>query len=105
MKSSPVSGLAGLCVFAIASFSAHGQFYKLHSAEVAVGGTGQFTTSVTSQDNLPHQATTNSTGFLFSFHDAPVAGRGSNSTTNTAALQNVRKHVQRSNRQRADQLS
>jgi hypothetical protein len=68
--------LTAFAVLSIAFVSAPAQVYKLHSADVAVGGTGQFTTSITSQNNLPHQSTTESAGFLFSLHDAPVAWAG-----------------------------
>lgn len=52
------------------------QFYKLHNADVAVGGTGQFTTSITSQVFLNHQSTTQSAGFLLSMRDHPVSFAG-----------------------------
>ena len=53
------------------SLSAQAQIYKFHNAEVAVGGTGQYTTSITSQLLAPHQAQTNSVGFLLSYRDDP----------------------------------
>ena len=61
---------------ALACIPVHAQFYKIHNADVAVGGTGQFTTSLTSQRYLPHQATTDSAGFLLSFREHPVSWAG-----------------------------
>lgn len=51
------------------SLSAEAQIYKAHNAELALGGAGQFTTSITSQAFAPHQAQTNSLGFLLSYRD------------------------------------
>ena len=51
------------------SISAEAQLYKAHNAELALGGSGQFTTSITSQELGPHQAQTNSAGFLLSYRD------------------------------------
>ena len=64
------------CVLALLPAVACAQLYKLHDADVAVGGTGQFTSSITSQRNVPHQATTDSVGFLGSFREHPVAWAG-----------------------------
>lgn len=64
------------CVLVASGMSAKGQIYKLHNADVAMGGTGQFTTSITDQTNTPHQATTDSAGFLFSFREHPVPWAG-----------------------------
>ena len=67
-----------LLILACAAFtaiSASAQFYKLHEADVAVGGTGQFTTAVTN-GNGNHETTTDSTGFLLSLRDHPVAWAG-----------------------------
>ena len=62
---------------ASAAVSAQGQFYRLHQADIAVGGTGQFTTSLTDQSNfLPHQSTTDSAGFLLTLRDHPVSFAG-----------------------------
>jgi hypothetical protein len=61
---------------------AHGQFYKLHGADVGVAATGQFTTSITSQRTgstgqlLPHQATTTSPGALVTLREHPVSWAG-----------------------------
>lgn len=60
------------CALLVSGLSAEGQIYKLHDADIALGGTGQFTTSITDQTNTPHQATTDSAGFLFSFREHPV---------------------------------
>ncbi len=67
-----------ICVCAIALFPVIccAQLYKIHQADVAVGGTGQFTTSITSQNNVTHQATTDTVGFLGSFREHPVACAG-----------------------------
>lgn len=54
---------------------AHAQVYKLHNADVAVGATGQFTRTITS-DSPNVQQTTDSPGFLLSFRDHPVAWAG-----------------------------
>ena len=61
---------------AVVCLSARAQAYKIHNADVAVGGTGQFTPSITDQTNTPHQATTDSAGFLLSFRDHPVSWAG-----------------------------
>ena len=74
MKSLRYSAL--FCFLTLVCLSSRAADFKLHNADVAVGGTGQFTTSITSQDNVPHQATTNSTGFLLSFRDRPVSWAG-----------------------------
>lgn len=63
--------------FVLAFTSAHSQQYlKTHNADLAVGGTGQFTTAITSQSQLNHQWATESAGFLLSFreHALPFAG-------------------------------
>ena len=60
----------------LATIPASAQFYKIHDADIAVGGTGQFTTSLTSQSNLPHESTTDSAGFLVSFSEHPVSFAG-----------------------------
>ncbi len=60
---------------AFTAVSARAQFYKLHEADVSVGGTGQLTTAVT-DGNGNHQTTTDSTGFLLSVGDHPVAWAG-----------------------------
>jgi hypothetical protein len=62
------------CAACIAA-SASAQFYKLHETDVAVGGTGQLTTAVT-DGNGNHQTTTDSTGFLLSVRDHPLAWAG-----------------------------
>jgi hypothetical protein len=61
--------------------SATGPFYKWHNADVGVAATGQFTTSITSQNTglygvLPHQATTDSPGVLFTLRDHPFSWAG-----------------------------
>ncbi len=69
--------LAAALSCALIALSAKGQFYKLHQADVAVGGTGQFTTSLTDQSNLlPHESTTNSAGFLLTLRDHPASFAG-----------------------------
>jgi hypothetical protein len=61
---------------------ATGPFYKFHNADVGVAATGQFTTSITSQniggagEVLPHQATSDSPGVLFTLRDHPFAWAG-----------------------------
>ncbi len=74
IKSTASLVVASWCI--CTTLSAHGQVYKLHQADVAVGGTGQFTTSTTSQDNVPHQATTDSAGFLLTLRDHPLSFAG-----------------------------
>ena len=77
MKSKTYALLAVTLSCAFMALSAEGQFYKLHQADVAVGGTGQFTTSLTSQSTfLPHQSTTDSAGFLVTLRDHPVSFAG-----------------------------
>jgi hypothetical protein len=63
-----------LLVFACV-LPAKAQFYKLHEADVSVGGTGQLTTAVT-EGNGNHQRTTDSTGLLLSLRDHPLAWAG-----------------------------
>jgi hypothetical protein len=72
------------------AMSAHGQattagsgpFYKFHNADVGVAATGQFTTSITDQmigtagNILPHQATSDSPGVLFTLRDHPISWAG-----------------------------
>jgi hypothetical protein len=49
------------------------QVYNLRGTDVALSGTGQFTSTITSAEApLPHQATTNSLGFLLTFRDHPL---------------------------------
>ena len=61
-----------LIAVTLAFTPAFSQLNEGHHADVAVGGTGQFTTSITSQSNLGHNATTNSTGFLLSLRAQPL---------------------------------
>jgi hypothetical protein len=65
---------------AVTGLSAHAQFYKLHNADVAVGGVGQFTTPLTSNEHSAtgdnQQFTTNSAGVLVSLREHPVAWAG-----------------------------
>ena len=60
--------------------SARAQFYKLHNADVAVGGTGQFTTPITSNGTTAfgtnNQYTTDSGGFVGSLREHPVSWAG-----------------------------
>jgi hypothetical protein len=55
---------------------------KFHGADIGVAATGQFTTSITSQDfatngsALPHQWTTESPGVLITVRDRPVPWAG-----------------------------
>jgi len=53
----------------------NGQIYKLHRADIAVGGTGNFTTTLTTP-NGNRQYTTDSAGFLGSLREHPVAWAG-----------------------------
>ena len=59
-----------------------GQFYKLHSANIGVGASGQFTSSLTDQNTgstgavLPHQATTDSPGVVVTLRDQPFSWAG-----------------------------
>lgn len=73
-------------VFALATIGAattgQAQFYKFHGADVGVAATGQYTTSITSQDfgtngaPLPHQGTTDSPGVLLTLRDRPISWVG-----------------------------
>jgi hypothetical protein len=74
MRLSHCFAVAGISAFVY--LGAQAQVYKIHNADVAVGGTGQFTTSITDQTNTPHQSTTDSAGFLLSFRDHPVSWAG-----------------------------
>ncbi len=64
-------------VFAVLGSAANmkAQFYKLHNADIAVGGTGNFTTTLTSNSSN-QQYTTDSAGFIGSLRDHPVAWAG-----------------------------
>jgi hypothetical protein len=66
-----------LLAFAVLGSAAgmQAQFYKLHNADVAVGGTGNFTTTLTSNSSN-QQYTTDSAGFLGSLRDHPVSWAG-----------------------------
>ncbi len=68
--------LSSACALALLPAVGFCQFYKIHDADLAAGGTGQFTTSITSQNNVTHQATTDSVGFLGSFREHPLAWAG-----------------------------
>jgi hypothetical protein len=47
--------------------------YNLRGTDIALAGTGQYTSTITSAEApLPHQGTTNSLGFLFTFRDHPL---------------------------------
>ncbi len=63
-----------------AAGSAHAQFYKLHNADVAVGGTGLFTTPLNSDavtaSGTDYQYTTGSAGVIGSLQDHPVSWAG-----------------------------
>ena len=65
-----------------AAATSQGQAYKFHGADVGIAATGQFTTSITSQDfatngsPLPHQWTTQSPGVLVTLRDHPVPWAG-----------------------------
>jgi hypothetical protein len=49
------------------------QVYNLRGTDIALSGAGQYTSTITSAESpLPHQATTNSLGFLFTFRDHPL---------------------------------
>ena len=82
-------------LLALVGVSAHGQFYKLKGGSVSVGGTGQFTTPLTTNPSSgvfsistptggvlnetltnQQQYTTNSVGGLFSIQFHPVAFAG-----------------------------
>jgi hypothetical protein len=64
----------------LTAITAQAQFYKIHNADVAIGGTGQFTTTLTSDGytstGVNQQFTTNSPGALISFREHPVAWAG-----------------------------
>lgn len=64
----------------LTAVSAQAQFYKLHNADVAVGGIGQFTTPLSSDgytvNGFNQQFTSDSAGALVSFRDHPVAWAG-----------------------------
>jgi hypothetical protein len=64
-----------LACAALTAACASAQIYELHQTDVAVGGTGQLTTAVT-DGNGNHQTTTDSTGFLLSVREHPVAWAG-----------------------------
>ncbi|MBW4039015.1 MAG: hypothetical protein HIU91_09110 [Acidobacteria bacterium] len=67
-------------LLAFAAVGAQAQFYKLHSPDIAMGGVGQFTTTLTSDGTnaggTNQQFTTNSDGLLISFQEHPVAWAG-----------------------------
>jgi hypothetical protein len=70
-----MKSLAALCLFSVAGAAAQAQFYKIHNADIAGSGIGQFTTVLTS--NTPIQArTTDSFGGLFSIREHPVSWAG-----------------------------
>ena len=68
--------LAVITLLAAGPLAAKAQFYKVHNADLSAGATGQFTTSITSQNNVAHQLTTDSVGFLGSFREHQVAWAG-----------------------------
>lgn len=55
--------------------AAHGQFYKIHNADVGINAVSPFTKTLTS-DSANTQKTTDTTGFVFSFREHPVAWAG-----------------------------
>ncbi|SNT18944.1 hypothetical protein SAMN05421770_10543 [Granulicella rosea] len=68
------------CVFALAAAlcattAVQAQVYKLHNADVAVGATGVFTTTLSSQ-GTNSEGSTDTTGFLFTLRDHPVSWAG-----------------------------
>ncbi len=65
-----IASASALALLPAAGFA---QLYKIQDAVVAVGGTGQVTISITSQNNVTHEASTDSVGFLDSFREHPVA--------------------------------
>ena len=54
---------------------AHGQFYKIHNADVGVSAISPFTKSLTDGSNSV-QGTTDTTGFLFTLREHPFAWAG-----------------------------
>ncbi len=66
--------LAGHSVFAQQPtwFPHRTDLTNLRDANVGFGATGLFTSSLTNQTNVPHQAETGSLGFLLTFRDRPV---------------------------------
>ena len=68
--------LSALVFLTFTCLSTQARFYKLSNADVAVGGTGQFTTSIADQTNTNYQATTDSAGFLLIFRAHPVSWAG-----------------------------
>ncbi len=64
-----------LAAFAAAPAVSHAQFYKLHQVDLGVNATSPFTRVLT-QDTPNQQYTTDTTGFLFSLKEHPVAWAG-----------------------------
>ena len=67
--------LAAVCLFSVAGVAAQGQFYKIHNADIAGSGIGQFTT-VVNQNSTVTPETTDSFGGLFSIREHPVSWAG-----------------------------
>jgi len=67
--------LAAVCLFSVAGVAAQGQFYKIHNADIAGSGIGQFTT-VLNQNSTVTPQTTDSFGGLFSLREHPVSWAG-----------------------------
>lgn len=66
---------AALSLCLLAPVAASAQYYKLHNADITFSGTGPLTTNLT--NNGPASVkTTDSTGFLLSLRDHPVAWAG-----------------------------
>jgi hypothetical protein len=72
-KLSTCIAILGLTAFA--TLAAQAQFYKIHNADVSVGASSPFDTTLV--QNAPgNQGITETTGFLFSFKEHPVSWAG-----------------------------
>ena len=74
MSSSVVRVLSS-ALLATSTLAAHGQFYKLHNVDLGVNAISPFTKSLTN-DSSSVQETTDTTGFLFTMREHPVAWAG-----------------------------
>lgn len=63
------------CLVASSALAAHGQFYKIHNADLGVNGVGLFTRTLTS-DSVNAQNTTDTAGVVVSFREHPVSWAG-----------------------------
>ncbi len=63
-------------LLASANLAANAQFYKIHNADVGVNAISPFTRTLTTNNPQNVQGTTDTTGFLFSFKEHPVAWAG-----------------------------